>query len=553
MLCRRLSQGVIDQQGNRRELRIVRLGDPLEGSSSLIRALSLVSQVEAALQDDPLLVERANLESQLRDCERMIRLQQQSGLSLDKKPTVDTASGKAPKKSDLQQLQEHAKRLRAQLVWNDMGIESRRGELRLSLLYAADVVGGTLSSSGKQHFLDYIVKENVLFHTTIIDEAAQTTEPASLIPLRFGCRRLVLVGDPRQLPATVLSRAADRALLGRSLFERLEQAEHEVVMLTVQYRMHPEIRRFPSQYFYQDLLIDAPGIVAETSRVLTYKAASAATISKVATAVVEVEDGEIHDGHDSPTVASCSTFTAEEEMTWHVSTRLITDQSAGTSTVTSFSATTKSNKTPRLAPVMFMHVGAQRRGDRGDGGGERQTGKSYVNEHEARALVQWLCQLDRDIVEAEQLTFAVVTPYKAQVHLIRQQLEQTAQLSYLLGSKANEGNKDGEEGATVDVRIEVNTVDGFQGREKDVVLFSAVRSQAHHEEQHRSKHQRNQNHRSASVIAAIGFVADERRINVAITRAKKMLVIFGNVYTLSLDSIWNAMIEDLDARGCVHR
>ena len=57
---------------------------------------------------------------------------------------------------------------------------------------------------------------------------------------------MVLVGDPRQLPATVLSPRAERAGLGRSLFERLEGAGHEVVMLTVQYRMHPGTLRFIS-------------------------------------------------------------------------------------------------------------------------------------------------------------------------------------------------------------------------------------------------------------------------------------------------------------------
>ena len=52
-------------------------------------------------------------------------------------------------------------------------------------------------------------------------------------------------------PATVLSPRAEAAGLGMSLFERLERAEHEVVMLTVQYRMHPDIRLFPSERFYQ--------------------------------------------------------------------------------------------------------------------------------------------------------------------------------------------------------------------------------------------------------------------------------------------------------------
>lgn len=45
-----------------------------------------------------------------------------------------------------------------------------------------------------------------------------------------------IVGDPRQLPAYVASRAAEKAGLGKSLFERLEQAGHAVVMLSVQYR-----------------------------------------------------------------------------------------------------------------------------------------------------------------------------------------------------------------------------------------------------------------------------------------------------------------------------
>ena len=54
--------------------------------------------------------------------------------------------------------------------------------------------------SGQQLFLDHILRDNLRFHTAIIDEAAQASEPSTLIPLRYGCSRLVLVGDPRQLP-----------------------------------------------------------------------------------------------------------------------------------------------------------------------------------------------------------------------------------------------------------------------------------------------------------------------------------------------------------------
>ena len=67
---------------------------------------------------------------------------------------------------------------------------------------------------------------------------------------------MVLVGDPQQLPATVLSRQAQLANMERSMFERFQKAGCPVTMLSVQYRMHPFIRQFPSQHFYNNQLID---------------------------------------------------------------------------------------------------------------------------------------------------------------------------------------------------------------------------------------------------------------------------------------------------------
>jgi superfamily I DNA and/or RNA helicase len=64
-----------------------------------------------------------------------------------------------------------------------------------------------------------------------------------------------LVGDPRQLPATILSKASKKLDFDRSLFERLMAAGWPVKMLSVQYRMHPHIRRFPSKHFYNDELM----------------------------------------------------------------------------------------------------------------------------------------------------------------------------------------------------------------------------------------------------------------------------------------------------------
>mmetsp|Transcript_23792 Transcript_23792/g.57349 ORF Transcript_23792/g.57349 Transcript_23792/m.57349 type:complete len:1048 (-) Transcript_23792:1026-4169(-) len=99
------------------------------------------------------------------------------------------------------------------------------------------------------------------FETIVFDEAAQAGELATLIPLQFARAGLaVLVGDPQQLPATVLSLEAKRRGFSRSLFERLQQGGRESQMLHTQYRMHPAIRAFPSCHFYRSSLRDGPSV-----------------------------------------------------------------------------------------------------------------------------------------------------------------------------------------------------------------------------------------------------------------------------------------------------
>jgi senataxin len=68
----------------------------------------------------------------------------------------------------------------------------------------------------------------------------------------------VLVGDPQQLPATVLSKKSKELAFDRSLFERLMQARWPVQMLKTQYRMHSQIRMFPSKHFYNNELLVRP-------------------------------------------------------------------------------------------------------------------------------------------------------------------------------------------------------------------------------------------------------------------------------------------------------
>lgn len=75
--------------------------------------------------------------------------------------------------------------------------------------------------------------------------------------------------------------------------------------------------------------------------------------------------------------------------------------------------------------------------------------------------------------------------------------------------------------------LEVKTVDGFQGREKEVIIFSAVRSNPARE---------------------FGFLKDRRRLNVALTRARRGLIVIGSRKTLSASPIWKKWLAWVDAQ-----
>ena len=100
------------------------------------------------------------------------------------------------------------------------------------------------------------------FSTLLIDEAAQATELSTLVSFRHNLPHVILVGDPKQLPATVFlqKETADRQAIERSLFQRLQSANHPVLPLLTQYRMHAEIRQFPSRFFYEDALMDGANV-----------------------------------------------------------------------------------------------------------------------------------------------------------------------------------------------------------------------------------------------------------------------------------------------------
>lgn len=137
-------------------------------------------------------------------------------------------------------------------------MEMRRRQVQQEILNSAHVLCATLSGSGHEMFRNLDVE----FETVIIDEAAQCVELSALIPLKYGCCKCILVGDPKQLPPTVLSQSAARFGYDQSLFVRMQQNHPNTVhLLDMQYRMHPEISMFPSREFYEGQLQDGQNML----------------------------------------------------------------------------------------------------------------------------------------------------------------------------------------------------------------------------------------------------------------------------------------------------
>jgi len=127
-------------------------------------------------------------------------------------------------------------------------------------------------------------------------------------------------------------------------------------------------------------------------------------------------------------------------------------------------------------------------------------GESRLNRQEADLV----CRKVRRLLDCgvEPRDIAVIAPYAAQVRLLRERLSVPG--------------------------MEIDSVDGFQGREKEAVLISLVRSNPQGE---------------------IGFLQDVRRMNVAMTRARRKLLLVGDSATLSAHPFYRRMIEYFEGAG----
>ncbi|KAJ1848022.1 ATP-dependent RNA helicase, partial [Coemansia sp. RSA 2703] len=123
-----------------------------------------------------------------------------------------------------------------------------RHESEMEILRHADVILCTCVGAGDRRLSKF------QFRTVLVDESTQASEPECLIPLVMGARQVVLIGDHQQLGPVVVNKAAASAGLNQSLFERLVFLGLRPHRLVVQYRMHPGLSEFPSNFFYEGSL-----------------------------------------------------------------------------------------------------------------------------------------------------------------------------------------------------------------------------------------------------------------------------------------------------------
>lgn len=289
-----------------------------------------------------------------------------------------------------------------------------------SILEHATVVCATLTG------LDSGILGDRRFDLAVIDEAGQTTEPACWIPL-LRSDRLVLAGDPFQLPPTVISTDAAKEGFAVSMLERLMAAHGDKISrrLTIQYRMHEQIGAFSSAEFYDGTLTPDASVAA-------------------------------HLLADLPG----------------------TESDAFTSSPLEFIDTAGAGYDEQLEP----------------------DGESRFNPQEASVVQRRVTQLLEHGLPARDI--AVISPYAAQVRHLRE----------LLGVE----------------ELEIDTVDGFQGREKEAVIISLVRSNDRRE---------------------IGFLGDIRRMNVALTRARRKLIVIGDSATIGGQGFYGRLLSHFEALG----
>ncbi|XP_048201340.1 probable helicase senataxin [Perognathus longimembris pacificus] len=412
--------------GNCGDINLVRLGPEKSINNEVLR-FSLDSQVNHRMKKDlPSHVQEMHRKKEFLD-HQLDELSRQRALC---------RGGREMQRKELDEKITRVSKERQELASKIKEVQGRPQKTQNNIILESHVICCTLSTSGGLLLESaFRGQGGQAFSCVIVDEAGQSCEVETLTPLIHRCNKLILVGDPKQLPPTVISLKAqecgyDQSMMAR-FYKLLEESVEQnrigrlpVVQLTIQYRMHPDICLFPSNYIYNKSL--------KTNRLTEANRCSS----------------------DWP-----------------------------------------------FQPYLVFDVAD---------GSERRDNDSYVNIQEIK-LVMEIMKLIKD--KRRDTTFrniGIITHYKAQKTMIQKDLDK-------------EFDRKGS--------AEVDTVDAFQGRQKDCIIVTCVRASA--------------------TQGSIGFLASLQRLNVTITRAKYSLFILGHLRTLMENEHWNHLIQDAQKRGAI--
>ncbi|EEB07161.1 helicase sen1 [Schizosaccharomyces japonicus yFS275] len=430
----RLKRGFTLQDGSTYKPKLVRIGNA-ESVNMYVRDTSIEYQTEKQLlevcNDLPELTVLKEL-THWRDVyydslQAIENLQKQLDIAKSINENVDAVSTELNKMFEQKNLAEQKiDEFQDHKIARNRDLDMTRRKIQQALLKECDVVCSTLSGSGHE----LVARANLTFNTVIIDEAAQAVELDTIIPLKYGAARCVLVGDPNQLPPTILSKKAVKLNYSQSMFVRIQNNfPEQLELLSIQYRMHPEISQFPSCQFYNSRLLDGDNVATKTLQ------------------------------------------------PWH--------------------------KNPLFGQYRVFDVR----------GTEKQSKTfSLYNPEEAKSVTDLFDLMTSSFPTVDFASkIGIVTPYRSQLKELRRAFSR-------------------KYGRAFASKFDMNTIDGFQGQEKDIIILSCVRSETG---------------------GSIGFLRDFRRLNVALTRARSSLFIVGNVETLFSDDLWGSLLANAKERGLI--
>ncbi|EMD37094.1 hypothetical protein CERSUDRAFT_155577 [Gelatoporia subvermispora B] len=412
--------------------------------------------------------------------------------------------GKAPRGAERKKIWEEVKALRKEYRQRESGVVE-------SVLSESQVVLATCHSSGGRQI------RNHEFDVVIIDEATQAVEAVCWIPI-FKAKKLILAGDPMQLPPTIISAGSN----GKKRDVKSKSDAKESKKNKIPKGMSkPPTKSSKPQSRASEHANDAEDVPPSSSEDTS---GDEEELSDRLTEEEEVKTQEsraIKQGGKPkvlrpqrlrpPKTLETTLFDRLENMYGPGIKRMLNVQYRMHAQIAAFPSKTmyhgrlashpsvsshllrdlpnakaeseEDEKEILATPVVFFDTAGCEYFERVEGDGDEG---SRCNENEATVVKNWIEQLVGAGVLASQI--AIITPYQAQVALF------TTLLRPAYGPD-----------------LEIGTVDGMQGREKDAVIISLVRSNEKRE---------------------VGFLKDKRRLNVAMTRAKRHLCIVGDSSTV---------------------